>query len=340
MTQRSMMMLKEQFAEIKELLNEEPAATEETTDVIEPEKDTDPVVVEPEEEPADDAEPEVVAESEETEEPGAETALEEDGKYLAPELAKSIGWEESEIYERLLIPLQDGSTVPLGDFKNKHQDVVHENEQLKTQLEQAKTVEGSAAQSQQLSQEMITLAGNLDQVNRVEAGTDWDELEQIDPTEAVLKRDKIRRARDEVQQAMNELQGKESAAYETYVQQQGVKMVELMPDWKDSEARDKDQGAIRANMIAYGFTDNEINTIIDPRQMQMMNDFTKLKAKAETALKAVKTVRKAPRVLNSNRNVSKGDPQSAVDKLVNKATRSGDRKLEQKAIKALLEGKV
>jgi len=320
-----------EIAEIKEILNTPPEEVK--PDVIKPEEDADTVVVEPEEEPTDDGPAEV-------EDAEPEQDAEESKTYTVSSLAEAIGWDTEDLYNDVMIPMKDGENVSLGDFKNKYQDVTHENEQLKTQVEEARKAQGGTEQSQQLSQQMITLAGNLDQINRVESGTDWAELEEIDATEAVLKRDKIRRARDEVEQAMQGLHEKETEAHSAYIGQQLLKMVDIIPDWKDDTVRDKDQGAIRANMVSYGFTDAEINTIIDPRQMQMMNDFTRLKEKAAVSLKAVKRVRTAPKVLNSNRNVSKGDPTDALNKLVNKATRSGDRKLEHQAIKGILEGKV
>ena len=229
--------------------------------------------------------------------------------------------------------MKDGEGVTLGEFKNKYQDVTHENTQLKEKLQNTET---TAGQSQQQTQEMVALMGNLDQINRVEEGTDWDELEELDPTEAVLKRDKIRRARDEVSVAMGELQQKEQQAYNAFVDQQIGKMVEMIPAWKDESAKTKDQGSIKENMRSYGYDDSEIVTLIDPRMMSMMNDFAKLKAKNTEALKAVKTVRKAPKVLGTNRNVQKGNPKDKLDKLVSKAKSSGDKRDAHEAIKALL----
>lgn len=328
-------MNKSEMKEINEILK---PAIEPTDEVVETEEATDDA--QPEEENVEDAtEEESISEEsgdeaqDENDEEAAEVD-ESDKKYTPTELAEAIGWETEDLYSSVMIPMKDGESVPLGEFKNKYQDLSHENTQLQAQLEEAKT--NPVEQTQQLSAQMIEQMGMMQQIQRAEESTDWEELEELDPTEAILKRDKIRRAKDEVQANIQQIQLAEQTQRVEMVKKAEEKLLDMVPEWKDAEVRSKDEALMRQTALSYDYTDNEIMSIADPRLMKLLRRLSHLESREKQASSAVEKVRKAPRRLKGQA-VSPINSETKINKLVSKAKQSGDRRDEYAAIKALLQ---
>lgn len=269
-------------------------------------------------------------------------AGDEKDAYTPAELAEAIGWEASDLYNTLQIPLDDGQgTIPLGEFKNKMQDLSRENKQLQTQVEQAQTQQGSFAEAQQVSMEVMQLQSYYNNVEQMEKNTDWAALEEDDPTAAVLKRQKFADVKSEVRQRMQQVQQQQYMAKQQHLQQANTKMLEMIPSWSDDSAKKADQDIIRTHMKTVGFADAEINQIADPRAMALLKELVDLRAKFAAAEGAVNRVRKAPKVLrNSAGRFTRQDGQAErAAKLKDKARRTGRRQDEVDAVKALLSNR-
>jgi len=326
------MVAKAELAEINEILNpaaDEPTEVTKPDEVVEDEviadevKETDEVVVEA----ADETTGEATDTTEQT--------------YTPSQLAEAVGWETDDIYNSVVIPLQDGETIPLGEFKNKYQDLTRDNASLQTQLTEAQSgleqAQTGVNQGQQLSQAMVQQMGYLESINRAEQNTDWDELESLDPSDAVLQRDKIRRAREEVQGNMQLIQNQEAQANQDFLGKAYAKMLDEIPEWKDEVVMKKDHEEMKVVMRKYGYVDNELNSIVDPRQMKAIKRLAYLEAKEKLATSAVSKVRAAPRSLKG-RKVDPASNKDKVEGLVSKAKQSGDKRDAHNAIKALLSG--
>ncbi len=317
---------------VKEVVEDKPEVEDETTDETTEIPADEELAAQSSEEEVEVTDDEVVAETDD----GAGDA---DKTYTPAELADAVGWELDDVYNGVVIPMKDGENIPLGEIKNKYQDLTHEVTNLQTQLSEAtkglEQAQSGVAQGQQLSNAMIEQVGYLNQINAAEQGTDWEELESLDPTEAILKRDKIRRARDEVQGKIGALQQQEQVQQQAFMQSQRDKMMELMPEWKDAAVKEKDEAGMLTVMREYGFEDDETRSIIDPRQMKLLKRLSYLESKDKLAAGAIKRVRKAPIALKG-RKVEPASNQDKVDGLVTKAKQSGDKRDAHKAISALL----
>jgi hypothetical protein len=273
---------------------------------------------------------------------GGDDAGGDDSTYTPKELAEAIGWDTEDLYNSVMIPMDDGQpAVSLGDFKNTHQNLVRDHELLKTQmtdqagqLQQAQT---GFAQGQQMSSEMMEAQSYLMQVNRMEQETDWKELEEDDPTQAVLKRQQIQKARDDIGQEMNRIGQQQQQAHNVMLQQAGVKMVELIPTWSDDKVRQTDMDNIRTSVMhKAGFSDAEVDTIVDPRTMMLLKELHELRALKASANKAVKKVRKAPKVLAGNRGVRRAKAGEQTKTLVKQAHKTGNKGDQMNAVKSIL----
>lgn len=266
----------------------------------------------------------------------------EDATVTPSDLAEAVGWEAGDLYDGLVVPLDDGQEpLALGDLKNGYQDQRRQISDLETQLEQAQTgaQEGQQqfGQIQQMSNQMMQLNGYMQSLDRMEQQTDWKDLEEFQPAEAALKRQKIQQARQETQQAMQQLQQQEQGIRQQNMQKAAVKLVELVPTWKETEAKKADQSVIRTHMKTYGFNDQEINGIADPRAMAMLKELIDLRAQVTAAKAAVKKVRKAPQLLRNaaGRFKPQDNKVANADKVIARAKQTGNKNDQLNAAKAV-----
>jgi hypothetical protein len=264
----------------------------------------------------------------------------EDVVLTATELAEAIGWEPQDVYEGVLVPLDDGQEpLPLGELKNRYQDQRRQITELEQQVENA----GQAGEQQgvmgQISAEMMQLGGYMQQIDRLEKNTDWAELERVDPNEAVLRRQKIMMARQETQGKMREVYQRDIQIRGQHIEKAKTKLIELVPSWSDADAKKKDQTEIRSYLKAtYQFTDKEINAIDDPRTMALLKEVVDLRTQVAAAKAAVKRVRKAPRVLrNTAGRFQSPDKGKQADAVVKRAKQTGKKGDQLNAAKAVLK---
>lgn len=260
--------------------------------------------------------------------------------YSVSDFAAAVGWEAKDVYDGIMVPLDDGQEpLSLGQLKNSHQNLIREHNALKeqhTQLEQQAA--GGGVQPGAMSQEMIQAYGHLASLDRMEEQTDWKDLERRDPGQAALRRQKFAEARQEVGDYMQELQGKQREAMQAARQQATTKMVELIPSWSDQTAKSADFATIKARMAEVGFSEQEANSIMDPRTMVLLKELIDLRAQVAQAQGAVKRVRVAPKVLrNAQGRFSSPNPQNIANDAVAKAKSTGKRDDQVRAVAALLQ---
>ena len=267
----------------------------------------------------------------------------DEGLYTPTQLAEAIDWPVEDLYGSLVIPMDDGQPpVPLGEFKNNYQNLSRDHKALQDKFEeqggQLQQASAGFGQGQQMSNDMVQAMGYLGQIQRMEEGTDWAELEELDPSQAVLKRQKFQQARADVQGEIKVLQQQQEAAKQQYLQQAGVKMLELIPTWSDAEAKKTDQASIMAHMRTAGFVDQEIAQIADPRVMMLLKELVDLRALKGAAGEAVKKVRNAPRVIAGRNRGAAPKKAEVTQAFVDKAKETGSKGDTLNAVKAILKG--
>jgi hypothetical protein len=166
----------------------------------------------------------------------------------------------------------------------------------------------------------------------------WDELEADDPGKAALLKGKYRdafeRAQGDARAAEQAMQSHKMQA----LQWAEKKLYEIIPEWTDQTVKATEQAGIRTALLAEGYSDQFITGISDPVMLKMARELVALRAEKASAAKAIKKVRKAPKVLKAGARV-KQDATKEVDKLINaaKTARPGNRRnAELAAVKGLL----
>lgn len=262
----------------------------------------------------------------------------EPDKYTVSSLAEAIGFEPKELYESLEISLDDNQApIPLGELKNKHQDLVREHKNTQDELARAQS-EVNSVQSNTPSREMMQIETYVNQLNQEENKIDWADLEAVDPGQAALERSKYQQKRQQAQNAYNQLQAQENQATTNHRNEESKKILEAIPSWSDSAVRAKDQGEMMNYMKSVGFNETEVNEFVDHRVYKMMKEIIDLRKMKSLADDAVKQVRKAPKMIKNSRKSPPINKSKAADNLAAKARKSRNKNDQLAAAKALFSG--
>ena len=148
--------------------------------------------------------------------------------------------------------------------------------------EQRKKADEELAATQQERQRYLS---QLEQFNtqadsKIEelAKTDWTKLKEEDPTEYMLKRDQYRELQDNkriVEEEQKNLQYKQQQEHEAKWQEELVRqqqlMAEKLPEWTDPDKGPKLKQSIKAFAVKKGFTEQEVNSLIDARSVDVLH---------------------------------------------------------------------
>jgi len=301
----------------------------------------------PVDEVVDDTVDEVIADdviTDDAVEDDTDEVVADETKYTAASLAEAIGWDTEDIYD-VEIGMPDGAEpVKLGELKDKYQSAVTENAEMKSQMEgmtaKMDNFNDQTTQGQGVSQEMMQAFSHLDNLKTQYEQTDWKAIEAEDAGQAALLRQKFQEAFNQGQGAVQQAQGNLARLKQENLQRAATKMFEIIPEWNDVEVRKADQAAIRSVLMAEGYTDQDINSIGDPKAMHMLRDYARLLKAERDGKAAVKQVRAAPKVLPSGgrrgaKKVTLADGVKAGQKAGRGANAGGRRKAELEAVKQL-----
>lgn len=241
--------------------DETPEITEEVTEEVEIEADqAEEVTVEiTEESEPGDAETEEAAPSFETIAELAEAAgipIDEFMKNI--KLTTKVNGEESDV---TLAELRKGYQLE-ADYTRKNQEFVDQkkafDEHQEKERNQVAEVMQKAGTAFQLAQNHLTHEFNA---------VNWNELQQTDPTQYMLKRQQFgeRQAQinQQIKQATREAQAfkdkqaeeAEKLGRENFEKEQDL-LLSAIPAWKDSTVRNKEEGEIKAFLQSQGFAEN------------------------------------------------------------------------------------
>jgi hypothetical protein len=159
-------------------------------------------------------------------------------------LAKELGVEAKDIYNELEIPLGEGESVTLGQFKDRVKDL----RELDTQRETFSTEKAEQEKGQLRDRALLNTM-----------------LELIGPE----------LARPAYQAAQEQL--------ETWQDDQRGQILEAIPEWQDPDALAKDRDSIVGLGQEYGFSEVEMTGVLDARTVRMLRDFAVLQNKVKSA---------------------------------------------------------
>tara|TARA_R100000951_G_scaffold108411_1_gene104571 strand:- start:427 stop:1377 length:951 start_codon:yes stop_codon:yes gene_type:complete len=262
--------------------------------------------------------------SEEVQEPSAETeveateeeTVEADAAEESQAEAEEVETEESdEEYEELV----DTYRVKVdGDEYDVTQDELIKNYQLEQTAqkrlmkasEERKALDSEKAQTEQVrtqyEQALGLMQKQLQTSNQPRDQAYWDSLYESDPLEYVRQRDTER----DNQAKMQAVQSEQLRLQQENLQREQAKLLEMIPEWKDSEVEAKEKSALVSYAKERGWTDQELASTVDSRYIELMRKaylFDNLQSGKPIAKKKVKA---APKMVKSGQPKSKADSAS------------------------------
>ena len=262
--------------------------------------------------------------SEEVQEPSAETEVEAtEEETVEAEAAEESQAEAEEVetedsdeeYEELV----DTYRVKVdGDEYDVTQDELIKNYQLEQTAqkrlmkasEERKALDAEKAQTEQVrtqyEQALDLMQKQLQTSNQPKDQAYWDSLYESDPLEYVRQRDTER----DNQAKMQAVQAEQLRLQQENLQREQAKLLEMIPEWKDSEVEAKEKAALVSYAKERGWTDQELASTVDSRYIELMRKaylFDNLQSGKPIAKKKVKA---APKMVKSGQPKSKADSAS------------------------------
>jgi len=245
-------------------------------------------------------EEESVEEEEESEEPDEES----EGTLYAV----TVNGEEQQV---TLDELMSGYSRQ-SDYTRKTQDVAKERKQMgELQAQYASEMHQARAERQQylesLNQIIANSASNLDKFTNI----DWESIKENDPIEYVTKREEFREAQEKVQAMQrdqymaHQKQLEDNKVMRTRaLQEESGKLVEALPDWGEPDKQKKIVSTIREYATGQGFTEEELNSLVDHRSLLVLMKAQKYDAMQNSDVRS-KKLKNKPKVIRSGKGVTR-----------------------------------
>ena len=271
-------------------------------------------------EPAEEEESQPVEEDESLEEESEEEA-EEDEAEESEETDNRA--EEGEDLYAVTINGEE-HTIPLDELLkgySRHSDYTRKTQELSEQrrgMEQYYNQWNAEIQQIQTERQQYVNAlqnvvensmGALDQF----ATVDWESLKNENPLEYITKRDEFRETQERVRQVQFQQQQTHQAYqqeaqrnHKRVLQEEHGKLVDVLPEWKEAESRQKLGSEIKAYAISQGYSPEEIKSLVDHRSLLVLNKAMKFD-KASSPDVVQKKVKNKPRVIRA------GSPRTKAD---------------------------
>jgi hypothetical protein len=251
-----------------------------------------------EEETEEEAEEESEEESEEPDEVESEETL----------YAVTVNGEEQQV---TLDELMSGYSRQ-SDYTRKTQDVAKERKQMEElQTQYVSEMHQARAERQQylesLNQIIANSASNLDKF----ANIDWESIKENDPIEYVTRREEYREAQEKVQLMQRDQYMAQQKSIEDERQmrtralhEESQKLSEVMPEWNEPEKQRKIVSDIRSYGTSQGFTEEELNSLVDHRSLIVLMKAQKYDAMQNSDVKS-KKLKNKPKVIRSGKGVTR-----------------------------------
>lgn len=221
--------------------------------------------------------PEVVEEetpteaTEETEEETPEESESEeeevaDEEQTAPQSFKvKVDGEEVEV---TLDELQKGYSRT-QDYTRKTQALAQQRKEAEAELEQVRNERQYYAQMLQAFEQQLQ--------QNAEPNVDWERLYQENPTEWVRQREMFRDRQEKLSAAQAEKmrletihQQDQQKARQVQLAQESQKLLDAIPEWKDTKKAAEDRNKLVETARKLGFTDDELSNVVDHRAVVML----------------------------------------------------------------------
>lgn len=281
-----------------------------------------------------------------------EQGAEESGevrKYKAAEFAEAIGWEPSDLYNDLLIPVGKGEVLSLGEMKDKYDGVAKaqaEVEAARAELE--KQHQQLAAYQQQIAQRFQGSTQAIDEaqgeINGLKARyqqIDWEKVEAENPGLAANEKQKfgvaLAQAKAKLEQAQGEFTQQQHQAMAQQAQAEDMKLIKLVPEWQDMSKFQEELPEINEYLYSIGFTPQDLQTVMHAGARRAFREAWLWNKHQGEVSKATEKVRQAPKPV-----MRPGGPSRRVvgdktrDQLMDRARATGTQQDKLAAARAIM----
>jgi hypothetical protein len=219
-----------------------------------------------------------------------------------------------------------------SDYTRKTQDLSTERKEMES-LQEKYNSEMAQIQAERqqyteyLNQIVESSMGGLDKY----ANIDWESMKASDPIEYVTKREEFREAQEKIQAMRNEQataqqkQAEESKQlHAQMVQEEHKKLVSAEPDWGVPEKQKELAGTVRKYALSQGFSEEELNSLIDHRSVLVLMKAAKFDAMDHANIKA-KKLKNKPKVIRAGKGrSSSGESKSKRTAQMKRLKESGN----------------
>lgn len=229
-----------------------------------------------------------------------------------------------------------------SDYTRKTMELSEQRRSIDTELDTiSKDKEAVKKMRDEYAQKLQVVEQNL----QTEDNIDWVALAQSDPTDYAIKKaeyDRKKELQSQVQQERQKLaeqQRKEQEQiYQNHIQNERGKLIEMMPIFGDEQKAPKIMKDIGEFAMKQGYTEQEVNMVVDHRAVKTLHDAMKYNQLLERKNLKDKKVKPANRVVSSEgKNETKStDKQLRVNDRMKQLKKSGNVKDAQKVLSAML----
>ena len=231
-----------------------------------------------------------------------------------------------------------------SDYTRKTMELSEQRRSIDTELDTiSKDKEAVKKMREDYAQKLQVVEQNL----QTEENIDWVKLAQEDPTDYAIKKaefDRKKELQNQIQEERKKLaeeQRKEQEKiYQNHLQAERVKLLESMPIFADEQKAPKLMQEIGNFALKQGYTEQEINMIVDHRALKTLYDAYKYNELLDKKNLRDKKVKPTNRVVSSEgkNNTRSTDKQLRVNDRMKQLKKSGNVKDAQKVLSAMLSG--
>ena len=241
----------------------------------------------------------------------------------------------------------DGETqqVDLDELRAGYQK--HEDYKRKT-MALAEERRSFEAESQAVQAERAQYAEGLRQLTQalesLQGEPDWDDLHaKVEPAEFLRQKADWERSKAHTEKLKGEQrrveaqqQADEQQRYLAYVRGEQDKLKVALPEWSDPERAKTDAARLRAHAKTYGFTDRDLDSVVDARTILLLRDALKYKELQREPNASAKAKTPAIRTAKPGATPPPPPPNARQQELIQRAAQSHRLRDAAKAIEALL----
>ena len=161
----------------------------------------------------------------------------------------------------------------------------------------------------------------------------WAALEQQDPGQAALQRQKfqerqaqLRGVMHNVEQNKHQFQQRVEAQRGEVLGQEREKLTALIPEWKNAEIAQKEGPQVRAYAIKEGFPQEEVDGLVFARHVAMLRKAMLYDAQQVSKAEVEKRVRLAPKLVKPGQSTVVDPKAQSVQNLRHQIQKSGGKR--------------